>query len=95
MQAIDPLHDILRQLARRPFSDGRIQDDRGQPRLVMKAMTWDDYVHLAVDEIRMAGAGSPQVSRRLVAALTDLRRMALPDRVDVLDEQLETAARRG
>ena len=27
----------------------------------------------------MAGAGSPQVSRRLVAALTDLRRVALPN----------------
>jgi hypothetical protein len=52
-------------------------------------MTWDDYVHLAFDEIRIAGAGSPQVSRRLVAALTDLRGVALPERVDVLDEQLE------
>ena len=89
VQAIDRLHDILRQLARRPFPDGRIQDDRGRLRLVMQTMTWDDYVHLAVDEIRMAGAGSPQVSRRLVAALTDLRRMALPDRIHVLDEQLE------
>jgi uncharacterized membrane protein len=50
-------------------------------------MTWEDYVHLAFDEIRMAGAGSPQVSRRLVAALMDLRRVALPERIEVLDEQ--------
>ena len=50
-------------------------------------MTWEDYVHLAFDEIRMSGAGSPQVSRRLVAALTDLRRVALPERIEVLDEQ--------
>ena len=28
-------------------------------------MTWDAYVHLAFDEIRQAGAGSPQVARRL------------------------------
>jgi len=35
----------------------------------------------------MAGAGSPQVSRRLVAALMDLRRVALPERIEVLDEQ--------
>ena len=54
----------------------------------MKTMTWENYVHLAFDEIRMAGAGSPQVSRRLVAALTDLRRVALPERIEVLDEQL-------
>jgi uncharacterized membrane protein len=51
-------------------------------------MTWEDYVHLAFDEIRMAGAGSPQVSRRLVDALMDLRRVALPDRMEVLGEQL-------
>ena len=35
----------------------------------------------------MAGAGSPQVSRRLVAALMDLRDVALPERIQVLDEQ--------
>ena len=51
-------------------------------------MTWENYVHLAFDEIRMAGAGSPQVTRRLVAALLDLRRVALPERIEVLDEQL-------
>jgi uncharacterized membrane protein len=88
VQAIDRLHDILRQLARRPFPDGRIHDGNGEIRLLVKTMTWENYVHLAFDEIRMAGAGSPQVSRRLVEALTDLRRIALPERIEVLDEQL-------
>ena len=87
VQAIDRLHDILRQLARRPFPDGRIRDESGQIRLLVQSMTWEDYVHLAFDEIRMAGAGSPQVSRRLVAALGDLRLVALPERIEVLDEQ--------
>ena len=89
VQAIDRLHDILRQLARRPFSDGRVLDEDGEIRLLVKTMTWENYVHLAFDEIRMAGAGSPQVSRRLVAALMDLRRVALPERIEVLDEQVE------
>jgi uncharacterized membrane protein len=89
VQAIDRLHDILRQLARRPFSDGRFFDGDGEIRLLLKEMNWEDYVHLAFDEIRMAGAGSPQVSRRLVAALKDLRRVALPGRIEVLDEQAE------
>jgi len=53
------------------------------------AMTWEAYVHLAFDEIRLAGAGSPQVSRRLKAALTDLRSIAPPERVGILDHQLE------
>jgi uncharacterized membrane protein len=87
VQAIDRLHDILRQLARRPFPDGRVPDEQGEIRLLVKAMNWESYVHLAFDEIRMAGAGSPQVSRRLIDALTDLRRVALAERIDVLDEQ--------
>jgi uncharacterized membrane protein len=87
VQAIDRLHDILRQLARRPFSDGRVPDEEGEIRLLVKTMTWEQFVHLAFDEIRMAGAGSPQVSRRLLAALADLRQVALPQRIQVLDEQ--------
>ena len=52
-------------------------------------MDWDAYVHLAFDEIRLAGAASPQVSRRLIAALTDLIDYAPPDRQPALVEQLE------
>ena len=89
VQAIDRLHDILRQLARRPFPDGRHRDAAGVVRLTVRSMSWDAYVHLAFDEIRMAGAGSPQVSRRLKAALVDLRSIAPPERIEILDRQLE------
>jgi uncharacterized membrane protein len=92
VQAIDRLHDVLRQLVRRPFSDGRHHDERGDLRLIVSAMTWEAYVHLAFDEIRLAGAGSPQVARRLKAALTDLRAIAPPDRREVLEEQLDLLA---
>jgi uncharacterized membrane protein len=88
VQAIDRLHDILRQLARRPFPDGRHRDEEGTVRLTVPVMSWDAYVHLAFDEIRMAGAASPQVSRRLAAALLDLRSRVPVDRRAVLDEQL-------
>jgi uncharacterized membrane protein len=88
VQAIDRLHDCLRQLARRTFPDGVYRDETGEPRLVVPTMTWEAYVCLAFDEIRMAGAGSPQVARRLRGALDDLRSVALPDRLPVLDEQL-------
>jgi hypothetical protein len=47
---------------------------------------------LATEELRLAGAGSPQVTRRLEAALTDLRSIAPPERVDVIDQQLERLA---
>jgi len=89
VQAIDRLHDCLRQLAHRRIPDGRHVDDTGQLRLIENAMTWDAYVHLAFDEIRLAGAGSPQVARRLQVALHDLRSYAPPDRRTVLQQQLD------
>jgi len=92
VQAIDRLHDILRQLARRPFPDGRYRDDAGQVRLTVRSMSWEAYVLLATEEIRLAGAASPQVTRRLKAALVDLRSIAPPERVNVIDRQLERLA---
>jgi uncharacterized membrane protein len=92
VQAIDRLHDILRQLARRPFPDGRHRDEAGRVRLSTKTMSWEAYVHLAFDEIRLAGAGSPQVTRRLKAVLTDLKSMVPPERAEILDLQLDLLA---
>ncbi|MBA3369264.1 MAG: DUF2254 domain-containing protein [Geodermatophilaceae bacterium] len=92
VQAIDRLHDCLRQLARRPFPDGTHRDEAGDVRLTTPVMDWNGYVHLAFEEIRLAGAASPQVTRRLQAALEDLKTVALPDRRSVLDSQLELLA---
>ncbi len=89
VQALDRLHDGLRQLVHREFPDGRHYDQAGHLRLVIPSMDWDAYVHLAFDEVRLAGAGSPQVTRRLVAALEDLLAIAPAQRRPVLDEQLE------
>ena len=92
VQAIDRLHDILRQLVRRPFPDGRYRDEAGRIRLIVRSMSWDAYVVLAYEEIRLAGAGSPPVTRRLKAALMDLKSIAPPERVAAIDHQLELLA---
>jgi uncharacterized membrane protein len=89
VQAIDRLHDCLRQLVRRPLADGVHRDESGEVRLIEPVMDWDAYVHLAFDEIRLAGAESVQVTRRLQAALTDLRSIAPAERAGALDEQLD------
>ena len=89
VQAIDRLHDGLRQLATRELDDGTYHDAGGQLRLTVPTMRWTDYVHLAFDEIRLAGAASPQVTRRLTAALQDLIEIAPADREPALREQLE------
>ena len=88
VQSIDRIHDGLRQLAGRVMPDGRHRDAAGRVRLTIPTMDWDAYVHLAFDEIRLAGADSPQVSRRLEAALRDLLTIAPVDRHPALLEQL-------
>jgi uncharacterized membrane protein len=95
VQAIHRLHDCLRQLAPRPFPSGRHHDAEGQLRLVTRTIGWDGYVRLAFDEIRLAGACTPQVARRLRAALEDLKTVAPPERQPALDRLLEAAVRRG
>jgi uncharacterized membrane protein len=97
VQAIDRLHDCLRQLATRPFHSGFYRDSDGRLRLVVPAMTWDGYVHLAVDELRRYGDQSLQLTRRLEAMLKDLLSIAPPERRRPIEDELrliEAAAER-
>ena len=87
VQALDRLHDGLRQLVRRQFPDGRFYDSNGLLRLTVPVMDWDAYVHLVFDEIRIAGRRSPQVTRRLMAAFDDLLEIAPPTRRAAIEEQ--------
>jgi uncharacterized membrane protein len=89
VMALHRLHDCLRILAGREIPPGRRYDADGQLRLTMRVLDWDGYVRLAFDEIRLAGAGSPQVARRLRAALEDLKTVAPHARRLALDRQLD------
>jgi len=89
VQAVDRLHDCLRQLARRPFPPSEYRDRDGTDRLHVSNVTWEGYVRLAFDEIRQTGASSAQVTRRLRAALDDLLTVAPTARRPPLEEQLE------
>ena len=93
VQAIDRLHDCLRQLARRPFPDGRHRDAEGQLRLIVPV---DELGRLRAARVRGDPAGgrrSPQVTRRLEDALRDLRSITPPERRPVIDQQLARLAK--
>ena len=86
VQALDRIHDLLRRLAERRFpSPVRVVD--GRPRLVLRRPAWDDYLRLALDEIRLAGESQIQVLRRLRAVLDDLAEVAPPARQPALAAQ--------
>jgi uncharacterized membrane protein len=89
VQALDRLHDCMRQLATRPFPPGELRDDEDVVRVKIPVMSWDDYVLLAFAEIRMAGAASPQVARRLTEVLEDLLAIAPSPRRAPVARELE------
>lgn len=72
VQAIDRLHGLLRTLGTKSLPTSHHVDEAGVVRVELDAAAWDDYVHLALDELRHYGGGSMQVLRRLRAALDDL-----------------------
>ena len=92
VQVINRLHDCLRGIANRPFPNGHLRDEDDELRLIERVLDWDGYVRLAFDEIRLAAGGYPQVTRRLEAALGDLKTVAPPERQPAIDRQLRLLA---
>jgi len=54
----------------------------------MPGRTWEDYLTLAVTEIREYGSGSIQVMRRLRALLEDLRESVRPENRPAVDAEI-------
>ena len=73
VQAIDQIEDLLRRLGRYDLQAKLLKGAGGALRVIVPMPTWDDYLQLAFDEIRLFGASSVQVIRRLRAALTGLQ----------------------
>jgi uncharacterized membrane protein len=94
--AIDQLHRLLRHVGRRHLHDDALYDANGTLRVIVPTSDWQDFVQLAVSEIRLYGAANFQVSRRLRAMLDNLleslpenRRPALRRELDLLERTLQ------
>ncbi|HEU4836489.1 MAG TPA: DUF2254 domain-containing protein [Pyrinomonadaceae bacterium] len=77
--AVDQIHHLLRNVGMRNLAEGRETDSQGKLRLVYRTPDWEDFVHLAVTEIRQYGRDSIQIMRRLRAMLENLIE-TLPER---------------
>jgi uncharacterized membrane protein len=86
--AIDQIHHLLRMVGERQLDDGRVRDKAGRLRLLYRTPDWEDFVHLAVTEIRHFGGGSIQVARRLRAMLENLMGTLPAERTALLREEL-------
>lgn len=88
IQALDQLHDLLRRLCVRRFPSPQRAGRDGVTRLIVPRPDFEDYLGLALNEIRRAGATSLQVARRLRVLLDDLEAVAPPARRRAIARQL-------
>ncbi len=89
VQALDQIHDLLRDLAARDLPPHLVAKDRdGRPRVVVPSMTWREYLDLAVDEIVLYGQRSIQVAGRLRVMLSDLENVTSGERLEAVREKL-------
>lgn len=84
VQAIDQIEDLLLRLGRHRLERGWRVDAAGRPRFKATYPGWDDFLRLALDEIRAYGAESVQVMRRMNALITNLQTMLPPERQPAL-----------
>jgi uncharacterized membrane protein len=94
--AIDQLHRLLRKTGRRNLRTDYILNWAGKVRVVLRTPNWEDFVHLALTEIRFYGAPNIQIARRIRAMINNLtntlpseRHQALRRELDLLDRTLE------
>jgi uncharacterized membrane protein len=78
VMSLDRLEDLLRLLVTRDMAETHHVDSKGNLRVICQTPDWEDFLALAVDEIRLYGSQSIQVTRRLLALLNDLEKIA-PD----------------
>jgi uncharacterized membrane protein len=89
VQALDHIANVLRLLGSTALHGSfTFRDSGGTPRLLMPGRTWEDYLSLAVTEIREYGATSIQVTRRLRAMLEDLRASVRPEYRAAVDAEI-------
>jgi uncharacterized membrane protein len=89
VQALDEIDNLLRQLIGRDLAVETVNGSDGQPRLLLRLPTWEDYVSVALDEIIAFAGSSWQVRRRVERLLTDLMSIAPAERAEALQTRVE------
>src|SRR5262249_33854780 len=90
IQVLNQLGDTLLQLGRTPNLNGvrAMGDAGGRLRVVMPTHRFEDLLSLGVTEIRIYGASSIQVMRRLRSLLEDLRETVIDPYAAAVDAEL-------
>jgi uncharacterized membrane protein len=91
--ALDQIYLLLRRVGDRRLDNGEVRDAGGRLRLVYRTPDWEDFVCLAVTEIRHFGGASIQVARRMRALLESLIRTLPEGRAALLRQERDLLQR--
>ena len=91
--ALDQIHRLLMHVGKRRLNAGQAHDADGRLRLCYRTPDWDDFVSLAVTEIRHFGGSAMQVARRLQALLEHLLKVLPEARKTALRQELHLLQR--
>jgi len=87
VQVLNHLGDLLHRIGAVDFSP-REPAEAGTGRVLIPARGWEQYLALGVTEIRVYGASSVQVARRLRAMLEELHEAVLPEHRPAVEDEL-------
>jgi uncharacterized membrane protein len=76
VQALDVLADLLRVRVRRDLGVVVVDGADRAPRIVVRLLTWEEYVSVALDEVISVGSSSGQVLDRIRRLLGGLLAIA-------------------
>lgn len=93
IQALDRIHDLLHRLVQRRIPSPLRRDPTGQGRLFLRRPAWEDYLLLAVEEIRLSAEGQVHVLRRLRQMLLDVLLVAPDERRPPIEAAIERVDR--
>jgi uncharacterized membrane protein len=94
--AIDQLARLLRSAGSRNLYTDELSAPTGELRVICRTPNWENFVHLALVEIRFCGAQNMQIVRRLRAMIENLietlpkhRHPALQEQLTLLDREVD------
>jgi uncharacterized membrane protein len=88
-QVLDYIQVLVEAIGRAEVrSPWQLRDRDGRVRVVLPGRGWEDYLGLAVTEIRDYGGTSAQVCRRLRALLDELHEVVRPERRGAVEAEI-------
>jgi uncharacterized membrane protein len=93
VEALNGIDELLRVLLVRDLAIEIVKGADGEPRVLLRLPSWEDYVSVALDEIIANVGSSPLVRRRVEGLLTELVAIAPTGRREALRARLDTAGK--